>query len=57
MQQAQNYGVLIPFWDLVFGTFFYTPDHLPGRLGVATPALYPDNAEIRKVLALPLWGE
>ncbi len=57
VQEAQNYGVLIPFWDLVFGTFFYTPDHLPARLGVATPALYPDSAEIRKVLALPLWGE
>ncbi|WP_294764796.1 sterol desaturase family protein [uncultured Rhodoferax sp.] len=56
MQEAQNYGVLTPFWDLVFGTFVYTPGQLPGRLGVADPAHYPDSADLARVLALPWQG-
>ncbi len=54
MREAQNYGVLTPFWDLVFGTFVYTPGRLPSRLGVVDPEAYPDSTDIAKVLALPL---
>lgn len=57
MREAQNYGVLIPLWDLVFGTFFCARDHLPTRIGVAAPAQYPNSTEIGKVLALPLRWE
>lgn len=53
LREAQNYGVLVPFWDLVFGTFVYAPGRLPARIGVVAPEQYPDSGEIGKVLALP----
>lgn len=37
LQEAKNYGVLTPVWDLVFGTFCYHPKRLPQALGVAEP--------------------
>lgn len=58
MREAQNYGVLTPAWDLVFGTFVYAPNKLPARIGVVDPEKYPDSTDIAKVLALPLrWSE
>jgi sterol desaturase/sphingolipid hydroxylase (fatty acid hydroxylase superfamily) len=53
IDEAKNYGVLTPFWDLVFGTFVYRPAQLPNALGVQDPGAYPDSNEIAKVLALP----
>jgi len=53
IHEAKNYGVLIPFWDLVFGTFEYHPNRLPKALGVQDPAHYPASTEVLKVLALP----
>lgn len=53
MDDAQNYGVLTPFWDLVFGTFRYDPVRLPERLGVEQPADYPASTALWQVLALP----
>lgn len=52
-QEARNYGVLTPFWDLVFGTFSYDPRRLPAALGVEQPADYPQSRELRKVMLLP----
>lgn len=54
LQEAQNYGVLTPVWDLVFGTFVYATDKLPSRIGVVDPEKYPESTDIGTVLALPL---
>lgn len=51
-KEAKNYGVLISFWDIVFGTFVLKPE-LPKRLGVFTPKLYPQSSEFFKVMKLP----
>ena len=51
--EAGNYGVMTPFWDLVFGTFVYHPRRLPEALGVEAPAEYPDSTALRRVLMLP----
>lgn len=53
LHEGKNYGVLTPFWDLVFGTFVYRPGQLPQKLGVAQPDLYPESRAIGQVLALP----
>ncbi|WP_395699417.1 sterol desaturase family protein [Aquabacterium sp.] len=53
IEEARNFGVLTPVWDLVFGTFSYHPDRLPAALGVAQPADYPASEEIGQVLLLP----
>ncbi len=53
LSEARNYGVLTPFWDIVFGTFEYHPQRLPATLGVADPAHYPASTDLGKVLALP----
>jgi sterol desaturase/sphingolipid hydroxylase (fatty acid hydroxylase superfamily) len=52
-EESLNYGVLTPFWDVVFGTFYYRPGCQPQRLGVASPSDYPQSQEFWKVLALP----
>lgn len=54
IEEAKNYGVLTPFWDLVFGTFVYAPHKLPLRIGVVEPENYPDSMDLCKVLTLPL---
>lgn len=53
LHEAKNYGVLTPFWDLVFGTFVYRPHQLPQSLGVSEPGLYPESHAMGEVLALP----
>jgi sterol desaturase/sphingolipid hydroxylase (fatty acid hydroxylase superfamily) len=53
MAEAKNFGVLTPFWDLVFGTFVYDPKRLPKALGVQEPDKYPASSELGKVLTLP----
>lgn len=53
IHEAKNYGVLIPLWDIVFGTFEYHPNRLPDALGVQNPEHYPASTAIGKVLALP----
>lgn len=53
LREAKNFGVLTPFWDLVFGTFFYDPKRLPATLGVAAPERYPQSDALGQVLALP----
>jgi sterol desaturase/sphingolipid hydroxylase (fatty acid hydroxylase superfamily) len=54
LDEAKNFGVLTPFWDLVFGTFRYDPRRLPAALGVVDPLRYPASTDIGKVLMLPL---
>jgi len=53
VSEAQNFGVVISFWDIVFGTFYYRPNRIPERLGVENKELYPASTEIFKVLKLP----
>lgn len=53
MHEAKNYGVLTPFWDLVFGTFVYRPQRLPAALGVFEPDRYPASGSLGEVLMLP----
>lgn len=53
MHEAKNYGVLTPFWDLVFGTFVYSPQRLPAALGVFEPDRYPASGSLGEVLMLP----
>jgi sterol desaturase/sphingolipid hydroxylase (fatty acid hydroxylase superfamily) len=50
---AGNYGVLTPFWDLVFGTFRYRPEQAPVALGVSDPQHYPTSNRLLATLALP----
>jgi sterol desaturase/sphingolipid hydroxylase (fatty acid hydroxylase superfamily) len=54
LDEAKNFGVLTPFWDLVFGTFRHDPRRLPEALGVVDPSQYPASTAIGKVLMLPL---
>ena len=53
IHEAKNYGVLTPFWDLVFGTFVYRPRQLPAAIGVFEPERYPNSNDLGAVLMLP----
>jgi sterol desaturase/sphingolipid hydroxylase (fatty acid hydroxylase superfamily) len=53
LDEAKNFGVLTPFWDLVFGTFRYDSKRLPEALGVVDPQQYPGSTDIGGVLMLP----
>lgn len=57
LDEAKNFGVLTPFWDLVFGTFRYDARRLPEALGVVDPLNYPPSTAIGRVLMLPLRAE
>jgi sterol desaturase/sphingolipid hydroxylase (fatty acid hydroxylase superfamily) len=48
-----NYGSVVSFWDMIFGTFTYEPRRIPGQLGLADPASYPDPRRFHLVLAYP----
>ncbi len=52
-EDAGNYGVLTPFWDLIFGTFRYRPNQVPAGLGVYEPARYPTSNQLLATLLLP----
>lgn len=51
--EAKNYGSVISFWDVIFGTFYYKPHLVPQRLGVKNINAYPKSTELFKVLKLP----
>jgi sterol desaturase/sphingolipid hydroxylase (fatty acid hydroxylase superfamily) len=53
IDEAKNFGVLTPVWDLVFGTFSYHPKRLPRALGVDRAADYPASSDVGQVLLLP----
>lgn len=53
LEDMGNYGVLTPFWDIVFGTFRYVPGKAPEALGVSDPQHYPPSNRILATLALP----
>ncbi|MDC0684479.1 sterol desaturase family protein [Sorangium atrum] len=53
IDEARNFGTVLPLWDLVFGTFVYRPDAAPRRLGVDRSAGYPPSQQFWQVLALP----
>jgi sterol desaturase/sphingolipid hydroxylase (fatty acid hydroxylase superfamily) len=48
-----NYGSVVPFWDMLFGTFIYRPRQVPDRLGLDDPAAYPDPRRFHLALAYP----
>lgn len=52
-EDAGNYGVLTPFWDITFGTFRHVPDRAPRALGVSDPQHYPPSNRLLQTLALP----
>jgi sterol desaturase/sphingolipid hydroxylase (fatty acid hydroxylase superfamily) len=52
--EGQNYGVVTPIFDLMFGTFSYRPEKLPERLGVTEPKDYPRASQFFRVMLLPL---
>jgi sterol desaturase/sphingolipid hydroxylase (fatty acid hydroxylase superfamily) len=52
-KEAGNYGNTLAIWDLAFGTFRYRPGIAPRRLGVATPADYPDSNQWHAVMLEP----
>lgn len=51
--QTKNYGNTLAIWDIVFGTFLYTPGVFPNRIGVFNPEQYPDSDDIKSVLIKP----
>ncbi len=53
ISEAQNFGVVLTLWDLVFGTFKYQPGKLPARLGLDGTGEYPHSRNFLQVLALP----
>lgn len=55
LHEAGNYGVLTPFWDLLFGTFRYAPDRAPEALGVTEPDHYPSSNQILATMMLPFF--
>lgn len=53
LEESGNYGVLTPFWDIVFGTFRYAPNRTPRALGVSDPQHYPPSNRLWQTLVLP----
>ncbi|MDK2126583.1 sterol desaturase family protein [Parachitinimonas caeni] len=56
LEEAGNYGAVIPFWDLVFGSFSYAGGKLPRKLGIADSTPYPSSNQYLDCLALPFRG-
>src|SRR5262249_57358071 len=46
----KHYGVVLSVLALAFGSFYYRPGTIPARLGIASPAAYPDSHEFWRVL-------
>ena len=53
IDEAKNFGNIVPLWDIVFGTFVHRPGAAPRDLGLSNPADYPDERDILRVLRLP----
>lgn len=53
VEEAKNFGTVIPLWDLVFGTFLYHPAQHPAHLGLDGTGEYPPSQKLLPVLALP----
>ena len=51
--EAVNFGVVLPLWDQVFGTFRHRPGEAPVQVGVDTPGDYPRSDEFWKSMAYP----
>jgi sterol desaturase/sphingolipid hydroxylase (fatty acid hydroxylase superfamily) len=52
-EEAENYGVVLALWDIVFGTFYYRPGVTPEKLGVEHPEDYPSSENLVSVFRLP----
>lgn len=53
LDEAGNYGVLTPFWDLVFGTYVRCTGNMPERLGVVEPEQYPESTQFWACVCMP----
>jgi sterol desaturase/sphingolipid hydroxylase (fatty acid hydroxylase superfamily) len=51
-----NYASVLPWWDMLFGTFVYDARRVPERLGLDDPAGYPDPSRFFATLAWPFRG-
>jgi sterol desaturase/sphingolipid hydroxylase (fatty acid hydroxylase superfamily) len=49
-----NYSSTLTLWDQVFGTFLNDPQHIPQRIGLDDPSIYPDPRRFHATLAWPL---
>lgn len=54
LEEAQNYGNILPFWDLLFGTYFRQKNTVE-EVGVSTtdPSVYPDKAKFWEQIIFP----
>ncbi len=50
----RNYGVLLPLWDIVFGTAYLPPDRRPQRYGIDTPMPSGVVAQLKHPFRRPL---
>jgi sterol desaturase/sphingolipid hydroxylase (fatty acid hydroxylase superfamily) len=53
VDEAKNYAGIIPYYDLLFGTFVYKPGVPPKALGISEDAGLPHYGQYVKILALP----
>ena len=53
VDEAKNYGTIVPWFDLMFGTFVYRPGQPPANLGVSADAGLPRYGQVLEVLKLP----
>lgn len=56
IDEAKNYGTMLPLWDLLFGTFYHRPASHPSQLGLDGTGEYPPSQKLWQVLALPIRG-
>jgi sterol desaturase/sphingolipid hydroxylase (fatty acid hydroxylase superfamily) len=54
--ERANYASVLPWWDMLFGTFIYFPSRVPDRLGLDDPTGYPDPRRFFATLAWPFRG-
>jgi len=52
-RESKNFGAVLPWFDMLFGTFVYRPGRVPERLGVEAPADYPAQSDVLGLLRLP----
>jgi sterol desaturase/sphingolipid hydroxylase (fatty acid hydroxylase superfamily) len=52
-KEAKNYGNTLAIWDIIFDTFYYKPNEVPGKLGVGNPQAYPKSENVFDIITLP----
>ena len=52
-RESKNFGAVLPWFDMLFGTFVYRPGSVPERLGLEEPERYPRQGDVVALLRLP----